>query len=96
MMKKSKALIAPVYYKMLDIYDSIFHSNEEFLPPRALRFVGNGDFLQVGKIFLNIFIEKAGLQKTDNVLDVGCGIGRMAIPLTKYLDQRAGGDLPGI
>lgn len=32
-----------------------------------------------------LFIEPGGLQPTDRVLDVGCGIGRMAVPLTTYL-----------
>jgi SAM-dependent methyltransferase len=31
-------------------------------------------------------IELAGLQATDRVLDIGCGVGRIALPLTRYLD----------
>jgi SAM-dependent methyltransferase len=89
MIQSIKKRIAPAYYKMLDLYDYIFHSDEKLLPPRALRFVGNGDFLKIGKVFLNTFIEKAHLQKTDDVLDVGCGIGRMAIPLVNYLNNDA-------
>jgi ubiquinone/menaquinone biosynthesis C-methylase UbiE len=36
---------------------------------------------------LRYFIEKADLKPTDRVLDVGCGLGRMAVPLTKYLSK---------
>ncbi|HEY1356253.1 MAG TPA: class I SAM-dependent methyltransferase, partial [Solirubrobacterales bacterium] len=32
------------------------------------------------------FTELGGLEPTDRVLDIGCGIGRMAIPLSGYLD----------
>ena len=49
-------------------------------------FVGDGNFQAVGSEFLGHFIRKGGLQKTSRVLDIGCGIGRMAVPLTQYLD----------
>jgi len=52
---------------------------------RAL-FVGSGDFKIIGEEFLNYFIKIGGLKPTDKVLDIGCGIGRMAVPLTKYLN----------
>lgn len=55
------------------------------LPPRGLSFVGRSDFEQTGAEFLAHFRELGGLAPTDRVLDVGCGIGRMAIPLTGYL-----------
>jgi len=86
-MNKFKALIAPAYYKILNIYDAIFHSDIEFLPPRGIRFVGNGDFIKTGNEFVEYFINKAGLKPEHHVLDLGCGIGRMAIPLTKYLNK---------
>lgn len=58
------------------------------LPPEELIFVGDGDFVAIGNEFLRYFIDPGGLQPFHRVLDVGCGIGRMAIPLTRYLDTR--------
>jgi SAM-dependent methyltransferase len=55
-------------------------------PPRRLAFVGAGDYEQTGLQFLGYFRELGGLQPGDRVLDVGSGIGRMAMPLTGYLD----------
>jgi SAM-dependent methyltransferase len=56
------------------------------MPPRRLSFVGRGDFERTGHEYLSHFRELGGLQPSDRVLDMGCGIGRMAIPLLDYLD----------
>jgi ubiquinone/menaquinone biosynthesis C-methylase UbiE len=45
-------------------------------------------FQEVGKEFLRHFVELGGLRPEDRVLDVGCGCGRMAIPLTQFLNER--------
>ena len=64
-------------------------STNRLIPPNELnRMVGGqtlDDFVSVGEHFRKIFIEIGGLRPTDRVLDVGCGCGRMAIPLTSYL-----------
>lgn len=70
-------------------HDLVFHylnPNRPLMPPKGLIFVGSGDFIGQGERFLTHFIDKGGLKPTDQVLDIGCGIGRMAIPLTRYLD----------
>jgi ubiquinone/menaquinone biosynthesis C-methylase UbiE len=51
--------------------------------------VGHGDFLAQANIFLKEFVEKAGLQPNEDVLDVGCGVGRMAYSLAYYLAPTA-------
>jgi ubiquinone/menaquinone biosynthesis C-methylase UbiE len=61
---------------------------------RKVRHVGAGDFDEIGKTFLRYFIELGDLKPGDTVLDVGCGFGRMALPLTGYL--RAEGRYCGI
>ena len=48
--------------------------------------IGGGNLKEIGKRFLQHFIELGKLKPNDIVLDVGCGIGRMAFPLTKYLN----------
>jgi ubiquinone/menaquinone biosynthesis C-methylase UbiE len=53
-------------------------------------FVGDGPYLEISREFLGYFVEVAGLRTTDTVLDIGCGIGRMAAGLSQYLDPTTG------
>jgi ubiquinone/menaquinone biosynthesis C-methylase UbiE len=57
-------------------------------PPKGLIFIGSGDFKKQGEIFLKLFTELGGLKPQDRVLDIGSGIGRMAVPLTGYLSEK--------
>lgn len=55
------------------------------VPPSENIFVGDGDFRAIGAEFLRHFVKLGDLRPTDKVLEIGCGIGRMAVPLTQYL-----------
>ncbi|MCT4572638.1 class I SAM-dependent methyltransferase, partial [Bacillus thuringiensis] len=55
-------------------------------PPELVQYVG-GDFKKVGKEFLKHFIQIGALKPNEKVLDVGCGVGRMAVPLLNYLND---------
>lgn len=44
-------------------------------------------FVKTGQEFLNYFRDYANLQPSARVLDLGCGCGRIAIPLAGYLDR---------
>ena len=59
-------------------------------PPPESIYVGDGDYRAIGAEFLEHFVRLGGLRPTDRVLDIGCGIGRMAVPLTQYLDPELG------
>jgi ubiquinone/menaquinone biosynthesis C-methylase UbiE len=59
---------------------------EDLVPPRGLSYVGGGDFLATGREHVALFADPGGLRPTDRVLDIGCGIGRMAVPLLDHLD----------
>lgn len=66
---------------------------ERDLPPLRLRDVGPGDFRRVGDELVALLVAKGGLQPADRVLDIGCGVGRVALPLTRLL--RDGGTYDG-
>lgn len=78
-----KKILKYIVYSTQDFLDFI-RGKKSDLPPKRLNFVGSHDFERVGKEFLEHF-KNAGLKPGDNVLDIGSGIGRMAIPMIKYL-----------
>jgi len=62
------------------------------LPPLRMRFVGMGDFREIGEEMASLLVRVGGLRPGDRVLDIGSGIGRVAIPLTRVLDPAASYD----
>ncbi len=75
--------IIPV--ELIDQSEVILGQRDALTPPKRLHFVGGGDFKRHGEAFFNRFREIGELQPTDRVLDVGSGVGRLAVPLTQYL-----------
>ena len=66
--------------------------SERGIPPLRLRFVGSGDFRAVGEHLLWLAETRGHLKPDSRILDIGCGSGRFALPLTKLL---AGGEYEG-
>lgn len=63
---------------------------DEMIPDYSVaEYVGGGgaeQYKTVGRLLAGWFREYGGLQPNENVLEVGCGIGRVAIHLTQYLE----------
>lgn len=75
------------YYFLAYMLSDLRTPRNQTMPFRSAVFVGEGDFAEVGQRFVKHFQTLGSLCPTDRVLDIGCGIGRMAVPLTTYLDQ---------
>jgi len=84
----ARILARKLFYLPHDMVEGLT-TKEELVPPKGLIYTGGGDFLKTGKRFLKYFIEYGKLQKEDSVLDIGSGIGRLAIPLRKFLSHQA-------
>lgn len=65
----------------------LLHLFDPLMPPDELMFVGgdSGNFKTVGERWCRTLVNVGGLKPHDRVLEVGCGVGRMAIPLTRHL-----------
>lgn len=76
-----------LYYLPVDAWESLTGKRDELTPPRGMIFTGGGDFRRTGEMLREYFQEFCGLTPNGHVLDVGSGIGRSAIPLTKFLSE---------
>lgn len=76
-----------IVYLPIDLYETLFRSRNRMVPPRGLIFIGSGDFVEQGNRLRDLVIKYTGLKPDGKILDIGCGIGRLAVPLTGYLDE---------
>lgn len=59
------------------------------MPPRRLiDGIGSGDYRKIGNEFFRHFTQIGGLKPHHRVLDVGCGCGRMAVPMIPFLNDQ--------
>jgi SAM-dependent methyltransferase len=85
-------VLRPVKYFVLDNLEILTGKRDRLTPPERLSLIVGGNFKSVGEEFLDYFVRFCGLQPWHRVLDVGSGVGRMAVPLTKFIDKRGGYD----
>jgi len=59
-------------------------------PDGLIRVVGGSilDFRPIGESWVAAFVREAGLAPGERVLDLGCGVGRTAVALTRFLGPR--------
>lgn len=80
-----RLIFRKIYFFPEDFFRSITGRKQKLHPNKGDIYIGSGDFLQQGENQVKLLKEFINLQKTDSVLDIGSGIGRTAIPLTKFL-----------
>ncbi len=85
---KSRFLVRKIYYFPADFWNFLNRKKNKYEPKKGDIFIGSGDFLSQGKHHLELLKEYTSLQPDYSVLDVGCGIGRAAVPLTQYLSTK--------
>jgi ubiquinone/menaquinone biosynthesis C-methylase UbiE len=73
-------------YSLKLLMNNLLQRNKIPIPPTELQeSVGGAGFEAIGKQFFQYFQSYCALQPHEKILDVGCGCGRIAIPLTPYL-----------
>ena len=87
--KPLRSLFRHLYLFTLDSAEVILGQRDSLTPPERLRVATgpNRNFKETGQSFLNFLIERCELKPNERVLDVGCGVGRIAIALANYLNS---------
>jgi len=76
-----------VYFAPVDLIERFRGEHSSMVPPYADRFTGytGPDYLKSGQSLAGVLTGYAGLQADSIMLDIGSGIGRLAVPLTKLI-----------
>jgi SAM-dependent methyltransferase len=80
-------LLRKVYLAPVDLADRVLGRRDPALPPKAGTFTGAvDDFAASGEVLVTALADVAGATPSSQVLDVGCGVGRLAIAMSRFLD----------
>jgi SAM-dependent methyltransferase len=74
--------------RILFLPQDTFRNKKSLIPPKGLMFTGSGGYESIGKQFFNYFIKFGDINTDSSILDIGSGIGRMAVPFTTYLSKK--------
>lgn len=83
----------PIRAKVREGINRVHDLLNPHLPPRRIRVWISPlwfDYDRTGSDQLEYFMELGGLRPTDHFLDIACGVGRIAAPLTRYLAPSGG------
>lgn len=74
------------YYSVIDFCQTTAKSRKSLTPPaKSALLVGGGDFKEIGEIIAADLKNRVDLNQNSRVLDIGCGYGRVALPLTAII-----------
>lgn len=80
-------ILRKLFYFPIDFVEGITGKRGENVPKKGDIFIGSGDFVAQGEKQVHLLQKYIDLQNSDRILDIGSGIGRTALALTKYLNS---------
>lgn len=75
--------------RLVFLPEDLLSKKSDLMPPKGLIYTGRGDFIGQGNEYVRLFKEQGELKEDAKFLDIGSGIGRVAIPLTRYLSKKS-------
>ena len=88
-------LLSRIKWKLLHVKDSIEESlnlRHKLEPPSRLAKINIGNNRKIANEFFSYFVDDLNIATDSKILEVGSGFGRMAIPLTTFLNQNGSYD----
>ena len=85
----SPSLVTDLRQRLADGLDVVLRRHDPYTPPRRLRYVGEGDYTEVGETWLGLLRSLALVRPDERVLEIGCGAGVLARPLHRHLGPGA-------
>lgn len=82
-----KSILRYLYFLFLDLRYYISGGVDKMIPQPSLAGIGIGNYEAIGEEFFSYFKSLIDLKPRHHVLDVGCGFGRLSLPLTRYLSN---------
>jgi len=81
-------LLRRVYLAPIDLSDRLLGRRDPGMPAKAQNFTGSAgpDFSSRGDALVKALADLAGVTPSSHLLDVGCGVGKLAIAMTHFLD----------
>ncbi|KIC62417.1 class I SAM-dependent methyltransferase [Chryseobacterium taiwanense] len=76
-----------IYFFPIDFYEGITGKRSKKEPKKGDIYVGSSDFIPHGIRQTKVLLKYIDLKSTDQILDVGCGIGRTAVALTDVIKE---------
>jgi len=84
-------ILRKMYLAPVDLADRVLGRHDPGLPPKAHMFTGAPmDFAGSGRRTLETISSITDVNPSSHILDVGCGIGRLAIAMPEFLDANGG------
>ena len=80
-------LVRRLWFAPTDFLEKLIGKRGALQPPKGLIFTGSGDFLEEGRRVAALCVAEAGLKPHHKILDIGSGMGRLAVALTEILDE---------
>lgn len=82
-----------LYFLPLDLIDRLTGNSDDLVPPKSKIFTGSvDDFIDTGTYLVEQLADLGCLKPSSNVLDVGSGMGRLAVALLSYRGEQGSYD----
>jgi len=70
------------------LFQYFCYFNRGLVPPQLFNYVGGKEFLKIGEGYFDYIMQFCSVQPEEKILDVGCGIGRVAIHFIDYMNEK--------